>query len=99
MASRNFSSTSRCSSRDEGFRSPEFEGPRRPGDRRLARTGIADGRSARRNGARVAITARKKEELEQATKHLEKQGIVAASFVWDMGKRGTIRPVPTESLK
>jgi len=38
-------------------------------------------------GARLAITARKKEELEQATKQLERQGIVAASFVCDMGKR------------
>ncbi len=50
-------------------------------------------------GARLAITARKKEELEQATKQLEKQGIVAASFVCDMGKRETIAPVADEILK
>src|SRR5229473_6095566 len=50
-------------------------------------------------GAKVAITARKKEELEQATKHLEKQGIAAASFVCDMGKREAIAPVADEILK
>src|SRR5256886_15742002 len=50
-------------------------------------------------GARLAITARKKEELEQATKQLERQGIVAASFVCDMGKRETIAPVADEILK
>jgi gluconate 5-dehydrogenase len=32
-------------------------------------------------GARVAITARKKDELEQAVSHLKKAGVNAASFV------------------
>jgi len=41
-------------------------------------------------GARIAITARKKEELDQAVAHLGKQGIDAAAFVSDLGKRETI---------
>src|SRR5256886_6174065 len=50
-------------------------------------------------GARLAITARKKEELEQAARQWEKQGIVAAPLVCDMGKRETIAPVADEILK
>jgi NAD(P)-dependent dehydrogenase (short-subunit alcohol dehydrogenase family) len=40
-------------------------------------------------GAQVAITARKKDELEQAVKHLGK----GASFVCDIGKREAIAPL------
>jgi NAD(P)-dependent dehydrogenase (short-subunit alcohol dehydrogenase family) len=50
-------------------------------------------------GARVAITARKKEELEQAVAHLEKAGIEAASYVCDLGKRDGIPPVVAQMLK
>src|SRR2546430_17559075 len=50
-------------------------------------------------GARLAITARKKEELEQATRQLAKQNIEAASFACDMGKRETIAPVADAILK
>jgi NAD(P)-dependent dehydrogenase (short-subunit alcohol dehydrogenase family) len=41
-------------------------------------------------GAQVALTARKKDELEAAVAHLAKQGIVAHAFVCDLGKRDTI---------
>jgi len=41
-------------------------------------------------GARVAITARKQDELDQAVMHLGKQGIDASAFVCDLGKRAQI---------
>src|SRR3989337_1284499 len=50
-------------------------------------------------GAKVAITARKKDELEQAASHLKKQGIDAASYVCDIGKREAISPLVDEVLK
>jgi NAD(P)-dependent dehydrogenase (short-subunit alcohol dehydrogenase family) len=46
-------------------------------------------------GAQVAITARKKDELERAVKHLGK----ATSFVGDIGKRETIAPLAEAVLK
>jgi NAD(P)-dependent dehydrogenase (short-subunit alcohol dehydrogenase family) len=50
-------------------------------------------------GAKVAITARKKDELEEAVSHLEKQDIKSHYFVCDMGKREAIPPVVEEILK
>jgi gluconate 5-dehydrogenase len=44
-------------------------------------------------GARIAITARKKDELESAVSHLQAQKIGAEAFVCDMGKREAIPPV------
>jgi gluconate 5-dehydrogenase len=44
-------------------------------------------------GARVALTARKKDELDEAVAQLAKQGIEASAFVCDMGKREQIAPV------
>jgi NAD(P)-dependent dehydrogenase (short-subunit alcohol dehydrogenase family) len=41
-------------------------------------------------GAKLALTARKKDELEAAVTHLAKQGIEAHAWVCDMGKRDTI---------
>jgi len=41
-------------------------------------------------GAKLALTARKKDELDQAVAHLAKKGIEAHAFVCDMGKRDTI---------
>ena len=38
-------------------------------------------------GAKVAITARKKDELDHAVEHLAKQGITAHAFACDVGKR------------
>ena len=50
-------------------------------------------------GARVAITARRKDELEQAVSHLAKSGIDAVSYVCDMGKRESIPPVAEAMLE
>ena len=50
-------------------------------------------------GARVAITARKKDELEDAVAHLRKQSISAAAYVCDIGKRDAIAPVADEILR
>src|SRR5438093_5856914 len=50
-------------------------------------------------GAKVAITARKKDELSEAVSHLKKSKIDAASYVCDMGKREAIAPVADEILK
>jgi gluconate 5-dehydrogenase len=41
-------------------------------------------------GAAVALTARKKDELDHAVEHLAKKGIQAHAFVCDMGKRDSI---------
>jgi len=50
-------------------------------------------------GARIAITARKNDELEQAASHLKKSGIDAAAYVCDIGKREAIPPFVDEVLK
>jgi gluconate 5-dehydrogenase len=47
-------------------------------------------------GAKVAITARKKDELDQAVSHL---GGSASAFVADIGKRETIAPLAEAVLK
>jgi gluconate 5-dehydrogenase len=47
-------------------------------------------------GARLAITARKKDELDKAVSHLGNQ---AVAFVCDIGKREAIAPVAGEILK
>ncbi|MBM3355758.1 MAG: SDR family NAD(P)-dependent oxidoreductase, partial [Betaproteobacteria bacterium] len=41
-------------------------------------------------GAVLALTARKKEELNEAVARLAQQGITAHAFVCDMGRRETI---------
>jgi gluconate 5-dehydrogenase len=50
-------------------------------------------------GAKLAITARKKDELEEAVSHLKKSGIQAASYVCDIGKREAIAPFAEQVLK
>ncbi|HZO00552.1 MAG TPA: SDR family oxidoreductase [Burkholderiales bacterium] len=50
-------------------------------------------------GARLAITARKKDELDQAVSHLKQLGCDATSYVCDIGKREAIAPVAEEILK
>jgi gluconate 5-dehydrogenase len=50
-------------------------------------------------GAKVAITARKKDELDEAVSRLKKLGIDAASYVCDIGKREAIAPVADAILK
>jgi len=49
-------------------------------------------------GARVALTARKQAELDEAVAHLKAQGIDAAAWVCDLGKRETIAPVLEQVL-
>jgi NAD(P)-dependent dehydrogenase (short-subunit alcohol dehydrogenase family) len=49
-------------------------------------------------GARLVITARKKDELDQAVSHLQKLGVGSAAFVCDIGKREAIAPVAEEVL-
>ena len=50
-------------------------------------------------GARVAITARKKDELDDAVSHLKKMDIEAVAFVCDMGKREQIAELAAAALK
>jgi gluconate 5-dehydrogenase len=50
-------------------------------------------------GARVAITARKKDELDEAVSHLTGSSIEAACYVCDMGKREAIAPAAERILK
>jgi NAD(P)-dependent dehydrogenase (short-subunit alcohol dehydrogenase family) len=49
-------------------------------------------------GARLAITARKKDELEEAVSHLKKRNIAAEAYVCDIGRREAIPPVAEEIL-
>ncbi|MGA8048913.1 MAG: SDR family oxidoreductase [Burkholderiales bacterium] len=44
-------------------------------------------------GARLAITARKQDELDQAVAHLKKLGVEATAYVCDLGKREQIAPL------
>jgi len=50
-------------------------------------------------GARLALTARKQDELDQAVAHLEKLGVEASAYVCDCGKREQIPPVADAILK
>jgi gluconate 5-dehydrogenase len=50
-------------------------------------------------GARVALTARKRDELDEAVARLKGLGIEATAHVCDMGKREQIAPATDEILK
>ena len=50
-------------------------------------------------GARVAITARRQNELDEAVAHLRKAGIEASAYVCDMAKPEAIAPVAADMLK
>jgi NAD(P)-dependent dehydrogenase (short-subunit alcohol dehydrogenase family) len=50
-------------------------------------------------GASVALTSRKKDELDGAVAHLAKQGIDAAAWACDIGKREAIPPFAEAILK
>lgn len=43
-------------------------------------------------GARLALTARKKDELDEAVAHLKAQGVDATAWVCDLGKREQVAP-------
>jgi gluconate 5-dehydrogenase len=49
-------------------------------------------------GARLALTARKKGELDEAVAHLKAMGIEATAWVCDLGKRERIAPVVEQIL-
>jgi len=49
-------------------------------------------------GARLALTARKKDELDKAVAHLKAMGIEATAWVCDLGKREQIAPVLEQIL-
>jgi NAD(P)-dependent dehydrogenase (short-subunit alcohol dehydrogenase family) len=50
-------------------------------------------------GAKLALTARKKDELDSAVAHLKSQGIHAVPFVCDIGKREQIAPLAEQVMK
>ena len=50
-------------------------------------------------GAKVALTARKKTELDEAVAHLAKLGIEASGWPCDLGKREQIAPLVDSILK
>ena len=50
-------------------------------------------------GAKVALTARKKAELDEAVAHLAKLGIEASGWPCDLGKREQIAPLVESILK
>lgn len=50
-------------------------------------------------GAKLALTARKKDELDEAVAHLKKAGIEAGAWVCDIGKREAIPPVVDDMLR
>jgi NAD(P)-dependent dehydrogenase (short-subunit alcohol dehydrogenase family) len=50
-------------------------------------------------GAKIAVTARKKDELDEAVRKLGGLGITAHSYVCDIGKREAIAPMAEEVLK
>jgi gluconate 5-dehydrogenase len=49
-------------------------------------------------GARLALTARKKDELDEAVAHLKARGIEASAWVCDLGQRERIAPVLEQIL-
>src|ERR671936_3128138 len=50
-------------------------------------------------GAKVAITARKQQELDEAIAHLKRTGIDAHAYACDLGKREAIVPMADEALR
>jgi len=49
-------------------------------------------------GARIAITARKKDELDEAVAHLEALGITATPYPGDLGRREQVEPLAAAIL-
>src|SRR5437870_1064864 len=50
-------------------------------------------------GAKIAISARKKDELDEAVLQLKKNGIESEAFVCDVGKREQIAPLADAVLE
>jgi NAD(P)-dependent dehydrogenase (short-subunit alcohol dehydrogenase family) len=50
-------------------------------------------------GAKVGLTARKKDELDEAVAHLKKLGIEARAYVCDLGKREQVAPLADALMK
>ncbi len=50
-------------------------------------------------GARIAITARKQNELDDAVSHLQQMGVTATAYVCDIGKREAIAPMADAVLE
>jgi gluconate 5-dehydrogenase len=50
-------------------------------------------------GAKLAVTARKKDELDEAVSHLSSLGIPARAYVCDIGRREQIAPLADAVLK
>jgi len=50
-------------------------------------------------GARIAITARKQNELDDAVSHLQQMGVKATAHVCDIGKREAIAPMADAVLE
>jgi NAD(P)-dependent dehydrogenase (short-subunit alcohol dehydrogenase family) len=50
-------------------------------------------------GAKVAVTARKKDELDEAISHLKKMNVEGKAYVCDIGKREQIGPLADAVLK
>jgi len=50
-------------------------------------------------GAKIAVSARKKDELDAAVAHLKEQKIEASAHVCDIGKREAIAPFAAQVLK
>src|ERR1041384_3294200 len=103
MGWRSFSNTSRCSSRDDSPRMKVLDLLSLKGRNALVTggsrgLGLQMAEALGEMGARVAITARKKDELEQAVSHLKKAGVNAASFVCDIGRREAIGPAAEQIL-
>src|ERR1044071_4411568 len=104
MGWRSFSNTSRCSSRDDSPRMKVLDLLSLKGRNALVTggsrgLGLQMAEALGEMGAKVAVTARKKDELDEAVSHLKKLEIDAAAFVCDIGKREQIVPLADAVLK
>src|SRR3979490_1325968 len=96
MGWRNSWSTSLCSSRGDALKTLELLSLKGKtalitgGSRGL---GLQMAEALGEMGAKIAITARKKDELDEAVSHLRKMDIQAEAYVCDVGKREQIAPL------
>src|SRR6185503_19996109 len=100
--SRSFSNTSLCSSRDESPRMKVFELLSLKGRNALVTggsrgIGLQMAEALGEMGARVAITARKQDELDEARVHLTRLGIECHTVTGDLAQFATI-PAMVDSV-